>query len=132
MTPRSTTLWLCLVSFESVKHIGGFSADPVFDTLGAAVDWLADGEDEGRTVGVMEVEFDERGLMRGHDATDRAAQALCGRLRAQDDPDEGIPSDERPWVHPLATAAGFAWTPTDYELEDIAADAAFDMAKEDA
>lgn len=90
-------------------------------TLSVLAEQLSDGQDDGHTVEVFEVRWDERGLVEVHRVTDKLMEILKRNAECLDDPD-GVPTDERDWIHPLAEKAGFKWTPTEYEVAEMQAD----------
>lgn len=93
------------------------------ESMSELVGELYEGQDDGHTVMVLEVEWDAEGAASISIVTDAAVKALVARYEAEDNPDGGLAPDDRPWLHPLAEQAGFQWTPTDSEVADMRADA---------
>ena len=93
------------------------------NSMSDLVDDLYEGQDDGHTIMVFEVEWDAEGTGSISIVTDEAVKQLTARYGADDNPDGGLAPDDRPWLHPLAEKAGFKWTPTDSEVADMRADA---------
>ena len=81
---------------------------------------LVDGEDDGRTFYIISVII-EGPADKTFDLTPYMKSRLCTLARRIDEID-GVPPDERPWIHPLAFAGGFEWTQTDAEALQAEAD----------
>lgn len=96
----------------------GHFAEMTIETL---VTKLSDGEDDGDTTQVFELIWDEHGEVTVEIVTEKVAAQLKRNAECLDHPD-GVPPDEREWIHPLAFKAGFEWTPTEYEIADMKAD----------
>lgn len=84
----------------------GHDATATWETL---LDLLWEHQDDGRTVEVVRVSYDEHGVPTAEIDTEAVAHALARRAEILEGED-GIPRDERPPLHPLVEAhTDFAW-----------------------
>lgn len=94
-----------------------FAEEWTFASVDGVINWLSESEEDGRCVHIIRLDTDERGLVEHENVTETIARRLAAEARMIDDTDEGLPADERPWVHPLAfDLGGFRWTPNEHEL----------------
>lgn len=87
------------------------------------LDALAGLEDDGRTVEIVRVSYDEHGVPTAEVDTEAVAHGLARRAEILEGED-GLDRHERPTLHPLVEAhTDFRWKPDAEEREDEAADA---------
>lgn len=100
-------------------EIGNGTGFEAAKTMDEVVEDLAGGQDGGEVFEVIEVSWSDTGVPTAKVVTLEVGKKIAALIH---EPEGGLSPDERPWVHPLAFAAGFEWTMTDHERADAKAD----------
>lgn len=104
---------------------------PAGSTWEEVVNLLWEWQDDGRTIEVVRISYDEHGVPTSEMQTEAVAHALS-RMAEIEEGGEPIPRDERRPLHPLVEAhTDFAWKLDPEEVAEAKADYDRDMRLSD-